>query len=147
MTDAPDHIGGETLSRTVPLHRRPSHWLGFVASGGMAFVTDATLLALLTRFLGLDPYTARLLAIAGAMVVGWRAHRRLTFAISQAGTLKEFLSYAALQWVAVAVNYAIYSCILLLRQGTEPLIAMVSASLIAMVVSYLGMRFGVFSKH
>lgn len=138
---------GTPAAQAPPLHRRASHWLGFLASGGLAFATDAALLALLTRIVHLDPYTARLLAIAGAMVVGWRAHRRLTFALPHTGTLREFLAYAALQWVAVAMNYGIYTAILLIRPATDPLIAMFAASLAAMVVSYLGMRFGVFAKH
>ena len=141
------NIGPKSSAAPRPLHRRASHWLGFLTSGGLAFATDAELLALLTRYAGLDPFTARFFAIAGAMFVGWRAHRRLTFAVGGAGSLKEFLSYAALQWVAVAVNYGVYSAILLWMPATEPLIALVAASLVAMVVSYLGMRFGVFARH
>jgi putative flippase GtrA len=81
------------------------------------------------------------------MVVGWLAHRRLTFSVARAPSLKEFLSYAALQWVSVGTNYGLYAGMLLLRPATEPLVAMVAASLVAMIVSYLGMRFGVFAKH
>ena len=142
-----EDAGDSTRVRPRTLHRRASHWLGFLASGGLAFATDAGVLALLTKIVHLDPFTARILAIATAMVVGWLAHRRLTFSVARAPSLKEFLSYAALQWVSVGTNYGLYAGMLLLRPATEPLVAMVAASLVAMIVSYLGMRFGVFAKH
>ncbi len=122
------------------------HVGGFAASGAIAFTVDATVLALLTRGLGVDPLLARLAAIAVAMVAGWRAHRRLTFAVTRPASLGEFLSYAAVAWTSAAVNYAAFAAILLLRPGTDPLAALVGASLVAMTVSYLGMRFGVFGK-
>ena len=47
-------------------------------------------------------------------------------------------------WFSAAVNYAGFAAVLLLRPATPPLLALVVASLGAMMVSYLGMRFGVF---
>lgn len=119
--------------------------LGFAASGGFAFLTDALTLEALVRFAGLVPAVARLIAIAAAMVVGWYAHRTLTFQIKTRPTVVEFLRYAAVAWVAAAVNYAIFIAILWLWPDTRPLGALVVASLVAMVASYLGMRFGVFT--
>ena len=54
------------------------------------------------------------------------------------------MSYAAVAWFSAAVNYAGFAAVLLLRPATPPLVALVIASLGAMTVSYLGMRFGVF---
>lgn len=122
------------------------HWAGFVASGGIAFVTDATVLSILTKLAGMPPLVARLFAIACAMVAGWRAHRWLTFALPTRPTLQEFLGYAAVAWTSAAINYAVFAVILLLRPATAPLIALVGASLVAMAFSYLGMRFGAFRK-
>lgn len=129
-----------------PLHKQARHWMGFLVSGGLAFAVDAGVLALLTKVFGMGPLMARLIAIACAMFVGWQAHRRLTFAVAAPASVREFLSYAALQWVAVGTNYAVYSALLLAKLMIEPLMALVAASLVAMVVSYLGMRFGVFRK-
>ncbi len=130
-----------------PLHRDPRHWAGFVASGGLAFLTDAAVLKLLTWAFGVNPFLARFIAIWIAMVVGWQSHRRLTFSVAHGSSLKEFASYAAVAWVSAGVNYAIFSAILLLRPGTEPLLALVVASAVAMSASYIGMRFGVFRKN
>lgn len=131
-----------------PMHRDPRHWAGFVVSGGIAFLVDASVLALLTRGFGLNPFLARFVAIWCAMVVAWQSHRRLTFSIGHGSSFKEFVSYAAVAWTSAATNYAIYSALLLVgrRMGhaVEPLLALVVASAFSMIVSYLGMRFGVF---
>jgi putative flippase GtrA len=117
---------------------------GFLTSGLLAFAVDAVVLKTLTAWGGLSPLVARVFAIAMAMVVGWMAHRRLTFAVSVPPSVMEFLRYAAVAWTAAAINYAIFAAILLVRPGTEPLIALVIASAVAMGIAYLGMRYGVF---
>lgn len=136
----------EKTPRDVRAFGLTRHIGGFAASGAIAFAVDATVLAILTRGLGADPFLARLLAIATAMVAGWRAHRRLTFDVRQPASASEFLTYAGVAWSSAAINYLVYAAILILRPGTEPLAALVGASLVAMTASYLGMRFGVFGK-
>lgn len=134
----------QAASSAAPRTAGARHWGGFLASGGLAFAVDAGVLALLTRGLSLDPYSARVVAIASAIVVGWLAHRRLTFAMPTPPSLGEFLHYAALQWTSIAVNFALYAGLIALLPRLDPLAALVLASVVAMVVSYLGMRFGVF---
>jgi putative flippase GtrA len=122
------------------------HGAGFIASGGLAFVTDASILTLLTRGAGLDPFSARLIAIACAMIVAFFAHRRLTFAVTEPATWGQFSKFIGVATTASIVNYAIYAGILLFRPGSEPLIALIFATALSMFVSYVGMRFGVFRK-
>jgi putative flippase GtrA len=122
------------------------HGAGFIVSGGLAFTTDASILALLTRGAHLDPFSARLIAIACAMIVGFFAHRRFTFAVREKATLPQFAKFLGVAATASLLNFAIYAGILFLRPGTEPLIALVAATAVAMCVSYAGMRFGVFRK-
>ena len=124
--------------------RGARHWGGFLVSGGIAFAVDAGVLALLTRGLGVDSYSARVVAIACAMVAGWLLHRRLTFAVPAPPSLTELLRYAALQWASVATNYGFYAALLALLPRLDPLLALFAASVVAMAVSYAGMRFGVF---
>ena len=112
------------------------HGAGFVASGTLAFITDASILALLTRGAGLDPFSARLIAIACAMIVGFFAHRRFTFAVQETPTLAQFLKFIGVAATASVINFAIYAGILFLRPGTEPLIALVAATAVSMGVSY-----------
>lgn len=122
------------------------HGGGFLASGMIALSVDAAMLHLLTRSAGLDPFSARLLAICMAMIAGWLAHRRFTFAVATSPSLAEFLRYAAVAWSAAAINYAIYALILVVRADVPPLAALVGATIVSMCVSYLGMRFGVFAR-
>lgn len=137
-TTPPKDTAGKTTAELV------RHGGGFLVSGLMAFAVDALVLWLLTRWAGFDPFTARLFAIAIAMVVAWLAHRRLTFQVAQPPSLNEFLHFAALAWTAAALNYAVYAMILIVRPALSPLIALVGATAVAMSFSYLGMRFSVF---
>ena len=120
------------------------HGLGFLVSGGLAFSTDALVLTLLTALFAIHPIPARLVAISVAMVVGWLSHRTLTFAVSAPPSRAEFLRYAGVQWTAAALNYGLFVLIILARPETLPFLAMVASSLVAMVFSYLGMRYGAF---
>ena len=121
------------------------HGLGFLFSGGLAFLTDAALLSLFT-FLGLHPIAARFGSIWVAMTVGWLAHRRFTFRLTTPPSKSEFLRYAAVQWTVAAINYGIFVAIILLRPSIQPLYALFASSLVAMVFAYLGMRFAAFRR-
>lgn len=123
-----------------------AHGTRFLVSGTLALIVDATILALLYRVVGLDPFLARLVAISIAMVVGWLAHRTFTFALKRPPTIREFIGYASVAWTTAAANYAIYSGILIAQPATPPLASLFISSLITMVMSYIGMRFGVFGR-
>lgn len=124
--------------------RNPAHWLGFLASGAIAFTIDATITKSLIVFAGVPVLLARLVAISLAMVGGWLAHRRFTFALATAPTAAEFLKYAGVSWFSAAVNYVVFAAILFVRPVLEPVVALVFSSLAAMTVAYLGMRFAAF---
>jgi len=120
------------------------HWGGFLASGAISFLTDAAVLEACIRLLHFHPLLARLLAISAAMVAAWLAHRTMTFALQSRPSTAEFVRYATMGWIAAAINYGTFASILLLRPQTWPLAALVAASIIAAVFSYLAMRHGVF---
>lgn len=122
------------------------HGAGFAVAGLIAFGTDAGMLSLLTSAAGLDPYSARVIAILTATVAAYFAHRRLSFAVATAPSLSEFIKFASVASTANALNYAIYAGMLLGVPGCTPLQALLVASVIAVIVSYFGFRFGVFKK-
>jgi putative flippase GtrA len=122
------------------------HWEGFLVSGASAAAVDTAITLALVHGAGLNPFAARLVGILVAMVVAWLMHRRLTFRVAAPPSLKEFLRFAAVAWSANTLNYAIYASILLAWPETLPLIAIVVATGIAAVFSYLGFRFGVFRQ-
>ena len=136
----------EHVSEPRPGTAGVRHWLGFAVSGLISFAVDSGLLYLLTRAFSLSPFLARPIAIGCAMTAGFLAHRRLTFAMTGSPTLAEFIRFVAVAWSASVVNYAIFAGILLWRPATEPLLALIAATTLSMVVSYVGFRFGVFRK-
>lgn len=142
MTDHSNH--SRDSDERPPTNAVARHIGGFATSGAIAFTVDAAVLTGLTRGLGVDPLLARLAAISIAMLAGWMSHRRFTFDVKTAASLAEFVSYAAVAWTSAALNYVVYAAVLVLRPVTDPLVALVAASLFAMSFSYLGMRFGVF---
>jgi putative flippase GtrA len=129
-----------------PPHSLTRHGAGFLASGLIALAADTGITSLLTRWAGLSAFAARPIAIAMAMVVAWACHRRLTFAMTVPPTLMEFARYAAVGWSAAAVNYSVYALVLIVAPSTPPEVALVMSSLVSMVVSYVGMKFGVFTR-
>jgi putative flippase GtrA len=137
----------DSPNRSAPGGQHPlRHGAGFMISGGTAFAVDALVLELLTALLGIDPIAARLVAISVAMVAGWLMHRTFTFAVPTPPSAAEFLRYAGVAWTAAAVNYATFVLIVLLRPQVAPLVALVISSAVAMIVAYLGMRFGAFRR-
>ena len=74
------------------------------------------------------------------MVVGWLSHRTFTFACTTPPSVAEFLRYAGGRLDGAAINYGLFVLILLARPATEPLVALVASSLVAMFFAYLGMR-------
>jgi putative flippase GtrA len=122
------------------------HWAGFLVSGGAAFATDVTISKLLHDWIGWSWPVSRFLAISLAMVVGWLAHRRLTFALSTRPTVAEFARYAGMAWVAAALNYVVFLALLWLLPWIEPALAIAISSGIAMAASYIGMRLAVFRR-
>ena len=135
------------VNRLAPGDQHPvRHGLAFLISGGTAFTVDAVVLKLLTFVFGIHPIAARLAAIALAMVAGWLMHRTFTFAVAAPPSVSEFLRYAGVAWSAAAVNYGVFVVVVLVYPAIEPLVALVISSFVAMVFSYLGMRFGAFRQ-
>jgi putative flippase GtrA len=126
---------------------RLAHWLGFLASGTLSFVVDGGVLKLLTSGLGVPVLPARIASIAVAMIVGWLMHRRFTFRVAARPSLIEFARFVGVAWSTAVVNYVLFAALLHFQPGLEPLIAVFVAGLIAMVWSYLGLRFAAFRGH
>ncbi|MBX3581875.1 MAG: GtrA family protein [Rhizobiaceae bacterium] len=120
--------------------------LRFAFVGGLGFLTDAAILALLLAFTPLGPFAARVLSIACAITVTWLCNRTLTFQSSGRGLLKEGTRYGSVSVAVALFNYLVYSGVLLVLPATPPLVALVIASLAAMTLSYLGYSRLVFDR-
>jgi len=140
-----DHDDG-AASRNGRVRGTAKHVGGFFASGALAFSADAGVLWLLTTFAGIGPLLARVASVAVAIMVSWQAHRRFTFRVATPPTVAEFARFVASAATTLVANYAIYAAILIARPDTPPVAALFAASLVAMLVSYAGMRLGVFGR-
>ena len=110
----------------------------FALVGGIGFLVDTGLLAVLHDGAGADPFSARLLSTSVAALTTWRLSRTLTFGASPAGQAAEGLRYGLVAFLAAALNYGLYAGLLLALPGLHPIGAVVLATLIAMAFSYLG---------
>lgn len=121
--------------------------LAFAFAGGIGFLVDAATLFILLHVTPLGPFSARLFAIATAMTVTWLLNRTFTFGPSGRSLADEGSRYGAVGAATSLFNYAVYSALLLLMPGLNPLLALVAASAAAMVASYLGYSRLVFARH
>ena len=137
-------IDREPPETAVGAWAKRRHFAAFVLCGLLAYAVDSGLLALGIWVVGLDARVARFGGIATAMVVSWLCQRRWTFAVSGPPTLREFIRFAGAAWLAAAVNYAVFAAIIFCSPTVWPQIALIAATTVATIVSYLSMRYGVF---
>lgn len=122
------------------------HYGGFLVAGGSAFLTDVAVFQALVAIAGLGLLVARFLSISTAMVVSFLINRRLTFRMPGPPRLAEFLRFVAVAWLSSGFNFVIFAAVMFARPQTAPTIAIVIATAISMITSYLGMRLAVFHK-
>ena len=110
----------------------------FAVVGGAGFLVDAGVLALLLHVSPLGPFSARIVAIAAAMLVTFWLNRTFTFGRSDRSLAVEGTRYGGVGISAALLNYAVYAVILLVFPAVWPVLAVAVASVVAMVWSFLG---------
>lgn len=110
----------------------------FALVGTAGFAVDAGVLWLLMHFTPLGAFTARIFAIATAMFTTWMLNRAFTFGASTRTIVAEGFRYGSVGIVSALVNYAIYAGLLLAMPALSPFIALIAASLAAMMFSFFG---------
>lgn len=110
----------------------------FALVGGAGFLVDAGMLALLLWITPLGPFSARVLAIAAAMLATFWLNRTFTFGRSGRGLAAEGTRYGGVGVSAALLNYAVYSAIVLAFPALWPVLAVAIASFIGMAWSFLG---------
>jgi putative flippase GtrA len=117
-------------------------FMRFGVVGALGFVVDAGVLQLLLM-LGWGPVGARAVAIPVAVLATWALNRRFTFPEAQAGpALASLLRYAGVSAVGAAVNFIVYTALVLASAtvAAHPMAALAVGSIAAMLVNYLGSR-------
>lgn len=120
--------------------------LRFGMVGGIGFVVDATVLAIVHHGLGVNPFSARVFSIVLAAFTTWRLNRSVTFEPSDHGQVREGFRYYSVVVLSAGINYGIYSATLLAINGFPPVLAAVAATLCAMTISYVGYSKFVFGR-
>ena len=123
-----------------------SRVLRFAVVGGIGFVADAAMLALLLAATPLGPFLARLASVGFALCVTWLCNRSVTFGPSGRTMAVEGARYGGVGVTTSIINYLVYCGLLLALPGMPALAALALASLAAMALSYLGYSRLVFDR-
>jgi putative flippase GtrA len=116
----------------------PIRFFRFGLVGAAGFLVDAGTLALVLITTPLDAFSARLIAIAVALNATWLLNRTVTFGRSGHSMAGEAARYGSVGIAGSAVNYAIYSTVLLMLPKAGAFAALFIASGSVMVLSYFG---------
>lgn len=114
--------------------------------GTIGFLVDGSVLWLLLETTPLGPFLARAIAIAVALAATWYLNRSFTFGASRRSIAVEGFRYGSVGITSAAVNYLIYSGLLLSLPILQPLAALVIASIAAMAFSFFGYSRFVFRR-
>jgi len=120
--------------------------LRFGMVGGIGFVVDASMLAVIHHGLGVNPFAARVFSIVLAAFTTWRLNRSVTFEPSGHGQVREGFRYYYVVVFSAGINYGIYGAILLSIKSFPPVLAAVAATGCAMTISYVGYSQFVFRR-
>ena len=123
-----------------------SRILRFAVVGGIGFVADAAMLALLMAVTPLGPFLSRLVSIGLALAVTWLCNRHMTFQPSSRGLAAEGARYSGVGVTTSIVNYLVYCGLLIACRGCRRWPPSSSASAAAMTLSYLGYSRLVFDR-
>lgn len=118
----------------------------FVVVGGLAFLVDAGVLVALERGAGWSAFEARIASIGVAALVAWRLNRAVTFGASGSSQAAEGGRYAVAAAASAAVNYGVFSVVLLIAPAVASVAAAAVATLMAAAVSYGLMQRWVFRR-
>jgi putative flippase GtrA len=92
-----------------------SRFLRFGVVGAGGFVVDSTVLFVMHRLVGLDPYSARAISIFVAMNFTWMGNRQLTFrehaATDATAMAREWARFIATNLLGALVNYGVYAAV------------------------------------
>jgi putative flippase GtrA len=114
--------------------------LRFAIVGSVGFLVDSSILTLLVRVGGWNPFSARLVSISIAVLFMWLAHRHWTFPTGRLRSpLPQTVIYGVVQFIGLSINYAVFSALILAGAFWRefPVLAVAGGSLTAMTFNYL----------
>ena len=120
----------------------------FAVAGVLGVIVDVAILYLMLA-VGSGPFTGRAISFISAVCVTWQFNRRYTFN-SRPGVSawREWWSYLGAMLFGGAVNYGVYTALILLCRDIPllPLLAVGAGSLAGMTVNFINAKYFVFHR-
>lgn len=120
-----------------------ARFMRFGLVGALGFVVDAGVMQLLVSLAGAGAIEARAVSIPTAVLATWALNRSFTFGKQDAGgAWPSLVRYIAVSAAGAAVNFLVYSALVLASAALAalPMIPLAIASIVALVVNYLGSK-------
>lgn len=114
-----------------------SEFFRFVIVGCLGFVVDAGIVFALSEA-GVSPILARIPALVAAIFTTWILNRTLTFHVNAPKSRDEVLRYIAVALSAAALNFLLYSALVIM--GVWPVTAVATSTIALLFVSFYGYR-------
>ncbi len=122
-------------------------FLRYCVVGGFGFAADWSVLQACVRFGGMTPVTGRVVSVVVALTATWLLHRWFTFAATGRANLLEWFRYMLANAVGALVNFFIYTALVHLWPEVGLTVPLAIASIMALLVNYLGAALFVFRKN
>ena len=125
----------------------PEGFPAFLVVGGIGFIVDATILAVLIHGYGWGDYTARVVSFSVAVTVTWYLNRRYVFSARKTlDRRSEYGRYLAVQLTGMAINFLVYSLCIASSEIMDqwPVLALAVGSAVALFFNFAGARLFVF---
>ncbi|WP_293678081.1 GtrA family protein [uncultured Phenylobacterium sp.] len=119
------------------LHGLAPQVASFAISGGLAFLVDGGVLWALTAA-SVPPLIGRVFSIFVAIVCTWVFNRSLTFRTTSGPSFAEFGKYLAISLAGSAINYTIFSIVVLL--GAHLVVGLVLGTVVAATFNFVRYR-------
>jgi putative flippase GtrA len=125
----------------------PQGFPAFVVVGGIGFIVDAGILAVLVHGYQWGDYTARLVSFAIAVTVTWALNRSYVFNRNRTlNRRSEYTRYLTVQIMGMAINFLVYSLCIASNELMDqwPVLALAVGSAVALLFNFAGARMFVF---
>jgi len=128
---------------------RVPRFFRFALVGAVGFVIDGGVLQALISLAGWGPIAARAVAVPVAVFGTWLLNRHITFPESHGGPpLQSLWRYYVVSAVGATLNFILYSLMVAASpaMAARPLLPLGIASVIALMVNYLGSKHFAFAQ-